>query len=406
MRRLPFRKISSILGIIIIVAILLLQIDDELNPSIADYVSLAEPTGGSNAYFYLLGIDATEGEDPIEIGKQMFEIRRQISSGIFFPPNDEQWELLQNPIPNRPKLPLPKGDVFCRGFDHECAKTVFNKDLDIAKILSANTVQLERYKSFLKLTNYQELAKSSPWFSPPNYEFLLFGNRLLLLEAINLAKEGQAGQGLNLLLDSLEANRHRLETLDSLIGRMISFALISQTLDYLSLFVHKQNIHFNQEIPQLSLAERSFEKTMAYEFKMTTTFFQNIIELRPDFFMTKINNKWVGLKWWGRLNFKNNMFANTLYKRDVNLISLSELESTSFPNMIKEKPRDSSIFEDISIRNFAGGILSKIGFPLYEKYVANTFDLNAKIAIFNQTINKAELPSNLDWWIQLRSATT
>lgn len=398
MKRLPFRKIFGILAILIIAAILLLQIDDDLNPDIAGYLALAEPTGESQAYFYLLGIDAAEGEVPIEIGKQMIEAWHQISNGISFS-STEEFDLLQNPIPNRQKLSLPPdGDVFCLGFNNDCAKIIFNKELDITKILSIYAVQLARYKTFLKLTDFQELPKPSQWLAAPhNYGFLLSGNRLLLLEALSLAKEGQAEQGLSLLLGALEANRLRLEKLDSLIGRMISAALISHTLDYLSLFVRQQNISLDQKIPQLSLAERSFEKAMAYEFKFANMAFQSIDELRPDFFMSKLNDSWIGPKWWGRLHFKNNMSANTLYKKDRMVIVQSELEPSAFSHLIEQKPTGSSMFEGASIRNFAGDMLLKISLPQYEEYVANFFDLNAKIAIFNQTINKTELPSDLDY---------
>lgn len=381
------KKISIIL-IILISVILLQQIDDELNPEIKPFLTKSKAVGTSEAYLYLLGIDTSADKNPSKVGKQLFaSIRKKESLAA----NDIK--ILDTA--DKSKLPLPTGSFFCSNQDDNCFDIIFSGNNNLAKTLLSNAILLERYQSFITMTDYQTLSKPAMSMITPAYQYLEKGNRLVILKAISIAQASTSTNAIDILLKNVSNLRGHLKNADDLIGKMLFTALISHNLDALSLLIHQQKIAFNYQMAPISLAERNLETVMAREFAM---FYELFISLdkKPDFF-SRIgeSNQIPAPGWLVRTVFKPNNSINALYPSYKSTVKKSQLEPKAFADIAG----NAKVFYPQSsyIRNITGTILLSLGNPDFEQYIARLFDLNAKIALFNQTAEKTELPDKLGY---------
>lgn len=379
-----FKKI--LIGIILfgVVAVLLLQIDDELNPEVAAFLEQAKPAEKSDAYLYLLGIVAAKGEDPSVVGKQLFADMQQAEEQYSF--NDDSFGY--EGYLEIKRLSQPEGKLFCSSWQEGCWQTVFENRHDREKALQENATLLNRYKAFKKLTDYHSLAQPTEVEVYPPFHYLLKANRLVALEAINM----EPAQSLNMLLGHITELRLQLKRADNLIGKMIFTVMLSDSLDVASVISHKENIDFKGEILPLTQRERDLASAIPREFAMGYGVYSQL-DNNPEFFA---RNGWRSYtpSWLVRLFFKPNMTANDaflFYSDIVRRSQLAQIEFTESDFGITEE----SYPQLSSIRNSVGNILNGIAKPNFDKYITRLFDLNAKITIFNQTTNKAELPENL-----------
>lgn len=388
-------KIITIIFAIIISAILLLQIDDDLNPEIAPFLAKGVATAPNDAYFYLMGIDAPAGENPLEAGKKKYAAIDQTKS-IF----DEH--IPADSTVRKNKLTLPEGKYF--GYAEKDYLSAMFSANDVAQVLAENAVLLERYQTLIEIKGYQTVTNATLSETFPNYSYLTKGNKLLFLKTINTAKTSGVEKAIPLLTDNLSALRMQLKNADNLVGKLIYTLLISESLDVLSILVHQQKSFSAVNIAPISLAERKFDIVMSREFAMAYDALTQL-DRSPDFFTHTgalkgefDNDKGSAPGWWVRAIYKPNMSANGQYLFYKEIVALSQLEQAEFASITQEtKKKDEELLsvETSYIRNAAGSILLNIASPAFEGYTALLFDLNAKIAIFNQTANKAELPTDL-----------
>lgn len=394
-----FKKI--LIGIILfgVATVLLLQIDDELDPEVATFLEQARPAESSEAYLYLLGIVAAEGEDPLAMGKQLFASMQQA---------EQQYELGDETFgfkdyPEDKKLALPEGELFCSGSEQDCWQTIFNDEEGRDQVLKQYATLLLRFQAFIKMTDYQTLSKSTVMEISPPFQYLNKGNRLVISTAIHIAQTADSEQSITILIDNISGLRHHLKSADTLIGKMIYTALISDNLDALSLIIHQNKQVFEHQIGSISLAERDLEIVMAREFTMSYGLY-TAMDKHPDFFTsTSVDdggfNSDDGFKapgWAVKTIFKPNMSINKAYLFYKRILTRSQLDQTEFAAMAFEK-HEQPLFRPTYIRNPVGTILNDIASPSFDQYIARLFDLNAKIAIFNQTMNKTALPQDLSF---------
>ncbi|MFW5426187.1 MAG: hypothetical protein ACKE8G_06585 [Methylophagaceae bacterium] len=383
-----FKKILIGTILFAVVAVLLLQIDDNINPEVAAFLEQAEPAEHSEAYLYLLGIVAEEGEDPLTVGKQLFASMQQAEENYTF--GDEDFEY--GGYPEGRELPLPHGELFCDRKEDECWQTIFLNTGDIEQVLTANDTLLHRYQTFIKMNNYHTLAKPTLQEVFPPFHYLIKANRLIMLKVIHMTESAEAA---NMLIVHIAALRQHLESADNLIGKMIYSELISESFDVLSLVVHQRKSEHKNEIPLLSLQELSFETAMPREFAMNHELYINL-DQSPDLFAKEKQGIALNPPPWVVTTFyKPNMTINAEYSFFKEVISNSKLDQLDFT--IKVTNDDSRLPNGLGakVRNHTGYVLSSIARPNFDQYIARLLDLNAKIALFNQTANKAELPEDL-----------
>ncbi|MBL1320289.1 MAG: hypothetical protein COA63_004415 [Methylophaga sp.] len=387
-----FKKI--LIGIILfgVVAVLLLQIDDELNPEVASFLEQAKPAESSDAYLYLLGIVAAEGEDPLVVGKQLFASMQQAEEQYNF--SDESFEF--EDYPKNKKLTLPEGELFCNHLleSGSCWQTVFENKPARDQALKTYVVLTQRYQTFISMTDYHTLSKPLvvEFFPPLNYLFK--ANRLIILDAVNRQDTSDKAQAI--LKHNIVALRHHLEIADNPISKIMFTAMISENLDALSLLTHLGRYRLNTNIALLSLDERDFSRAISREFMMHNDLYINLYK-NPEIFAVVGQEKSGNVPGWlVQTLYKANMSINESHDFFNEAIARSRLEQSEFAAMNLAK--DSSTRSKIDyIRNPMGSILNDVASPNFDSYIASLFDLNAKIAIFNQTMNKVELPSDLSY---------
>ena len=375
-----------------LVVILLLQIDNDLKPEIADMLEQAMPAESSEAYLYLLGIVAAESEDPSVVGRQLFTDMQRAEEHYTFGDQSFEYEA----YPEDKMLPLPQGELFCDSSEEGCWQAIFNKKQEREQVLQANTTLLERYNAFISLPDYHSLAKPTEQEVFPPFSYLIKANRLVILNAINTHQTAEYGRTINVLTDHVSTLRNQLMRADNLVAKMVYSAMISDNLDALSLIIHASNGVLNDEIASLSLAERDLALAMSREFAMGYGLYTNLD--RNSEFFGYAEDGWKGYMpgWLVRVFFKPNMTANDAFIFYSDTVQRSQLAQTEFAKSDLERSEE-PYFKLSSIRNSVGNILNSIARPNFDQYIARLFDLNTKISIFNQIADKAVLPIDIDY---------
>lgn len=267
-----------------IVAVLLLQIDDELNLDAVIILDQAQPAESSDAYLYLLGIMVAESEDPLTVGKQLFtRIQQQEEK---YDGAVEQQFTYDEDYPVEKRLPLPNGDLFCKpGDDITCWEQIFNNHQAIPLVLQENMTVLTRYQKFVSMADYHILTKPSINAPLPYYSYLAKGNRLVILNAIQFYQTGDVAIALNSLLVNISALRYQLKHANNLIEKIIYTGLASENIDAISLISQTSASMLSNEISPISLGERDFSVVMSHEIVMGYEMISNLDGLH-NFFLS------------------------------------------------------------------------------------------------------------------------
>jgi len=369
--------------VLVVVSVLLLQIDDDLDPGAMRLLELSQSKGDSKAYLYLMGIVASADEDPLQVGKDILESIREGEDDSL----SEKKEFECQDDPDEKKLPLPDGEAFCGSREKACLEYIFSDDYNLKAILSSHAILFDRYREYLKLNDYKTLTRPTLLEPIPHYEYIRKGNRILLLKAINTARESKLAQATEMITNNISESRSHLKQSDTLIGKMIYLTQISDNLDVLSVLIRKDSNTLKQEIKPVSLDERNFEILMSREFGLVYDMYTNL-DRDSDFLKTTDDNDGYAPGWYVRTIFKPNMTSNSAYISFQNTINLSHLKQKEFAEAVLA--RDSYKPGALSyIRNYSGNVLNRVGGSAdYNQYVARFFDINAKIALLNETAGK------------------
>jgi len=384
-------KIKSIfiaIFVFIIIAILLLQIDDDLDPKAQSMYEQATAHKESEAYLYLLGIEAAVDEKPEVVGKALMASMREAEKKYFAAPYVIQ-SFEYDGYPSDKKLPLPSLGT-CKGKDNNCEHVdkLFSYPFDLGALPAEQKVLLERYEKLIAMKDFNTLALPHIEAVFPAFQYVMKGNSLASLEAISKAKNGNLKEAKKLLLDEISLLRVQLKQADTLVGKMIYTSAISKTLNVLSVLIHKYDSPVEDNIQALSSDERSLVKAMNYEYGFMYNMSKKM-DGAPNI-LSKDGNL---PKWVSRIIFKPNMTMNDAFPLLRNVGQDSLLSSKEFALKIaNKKPR---VKPKAYIRNYTGTILGRIGSPDFNQYIARVFYLDAKIHLFNKTANKAKLPATL-----------
>lgn len=366
-----FKIISAIL-IVIISIDLLLQIDDDINPEAVSFLTKATVTNKNNeAYFYLLGLNAAEGSDPVSVGLAIFTQNDITKTG------------------SHPKLELPSGANFINA---TTINALFNVN-NTSTVLTKHAVLLKRYETFITKKDY--LTLNEPSLSSdmlPTYSYLTAGNKLYMLKAIHMAHNNEAKLAVELLMANLSHLRMQLRNADSLIGKLIYTSIIDQNLDVLSILLHQKKVVLNTKLLPLSSAERDFNKAMSRELLFVNNILTDLDKNPQLFEQSEIdfNNETSSEDtpntpaWLVRILFKPKMSINAKFPYYQKVAKQSRLTPSQFSQSIKHStPQHTSYSVLYYIRNFVGSILMDT-VPEFDQYIVRVFDLNAKISLLNQ----------------------
>ena len=372
----------------IISAILLLQIDDDLDPQAQSMYEQTMAHKQSEAYLYLLGIEAAADEKPEVVGKSLMASVREAEKKYFAHPHANQG-FEYDGYPSDKKLPLPELSS-CKAEVNNCeyVDKLLAYQFDLEALPEEQKVLLKRYKKIIVMRDFHTLSLPHIYTVFPPFQYVMKGNSLASLEALAIAKSGNIKKAKKLLRDDILALRVHLQQADTLIGKMIYASAISKTLDVLSVLIHKYNSPAEDTIQAFTSEEKSLVKAMNYEYGFNHNLMKSL-DKAPNLFHE--NGNLPG--WVSRLLFKPNMTMNTIFSSMKQVGKDSLLTSKAFALKVTN---DKPISKKTSyLRNYTGTVLGQIVGPDFNQYIERVFYLDAKIHLFNKTSSKIKLPTTM-----------
>ena len=371
--------LSIILFLTVIVG--LLQIDDDLHPEIAQWITRIEAPANSEAYLYLLGL-STKNEDPLVAGQRIFKELKEAEAEILAGQFNNSFEQLSE----FEKLHYPESVLICRLTDSDCLKTIEQKIEEIPSLLEGTRIYKTRYQQFLQYTEYQTLIKPLIEIPIMEYRYLRLAHQLQLLETIYLAHTQHSFQAIETLNAVIAQLRKKLELTDTFVGKFVYLDMIAETIDTLTVLMRRYEHAFNLTITPITTHERDLEVPLMREFVMGYYLNQQL-DRHPEIFRTGGNMP----GWIVRILFKPNMTLNASYPPIVESIRAVSLDAPSFRAFVLNQTEEN--LPEFSFRNSVGNILNQLATPDTLRYIAKFHDVDVKIELFNQRnkINKNNL---------------
>ena len=372
---------------LVIIALILLQFDEPLSPEVPALVEQTTAKKTNEAYLYLLGIDAPLNGEPSDIGESLLAYSREQDQLEA----DDPFTTERAPWPDYEALARPEGAFFCRWTDENCRVRVLSSWNEAPALSEADKTVLDRYRTFMTMDGFQSLAKPSVHEPMPSFHYLLSGHRLVMLEALREADRGDPEAAVRLLESTLDRVRTQLVRADTIIGKMVYLALMSENLDVLSEILARHGYDLAPEVPPMTRAERDFTLAMAREFAMGYYMYQSL-DRHPQFFDTSSDNTWTP-GWWVRAVFKPNMTINSVLPAYLQAIELSQLTPKDYREQVNEAAEIE--VKASRLRNPTGTILARAGGPAFQNYVTEAFNIHGKLSLLNQVIAFKGVPDDL-----------
>ena len=371
---------KTVLLLLVVGAFSTLFIDDDLDLESVALLEMAKPEGVNTAWFYLMGFGASPEVDPAYIGRQRYWAIVQANAAM----NRTRDEVVVAEIPGSDVLARPVGDVHCALHEKTCVGAILEQQHEIAAELQQHAVLTERYQKFMSLQGYRSLTTVARGLPMPRFQWLIEGTRLVGLQAIHEALNGHHGLAIELLDKNERDIREKLTDADDLIYKLILIAALSENIDRRVVVDHLTDRH-PVKISPLTEAEMSFDLPLAREFEFMKTPIDDISNQQKH---ESIGRAVVAPL--SKLLVKPNMTLNTLrltYEENFSCAHLGQLEFQASANTPLENHTTVSDW----VRNSVGTLLMSELPPDFRRYFAKTFDLNAKIHLYNHRSSNPEL---------------
>ena len=222
-----------------------------------------------NAYVYLLGMSAVDGQDPVVLGRerQAFVEAYPVTANFA---NAGTW-------PGQDRKRLQPTEVHrlrhdCREDGAACRRALEQDPALVEAWLSASAVELERYRVLIGLSGWRESIPASFVAPLPNWSSALDGQRLWLLSAWQRARQGETESVIPALQEDLLFWRKVLRESDLFITKMIAAAAIRQHFAMGNLVMRELHAQGVAEVPAswrepISPEERSLLRASAGEWR-------------------------------------------------------------------------------------------------------------------------------------------
>lgn len=359
-------KVILFLPALLVAALLLLaQLDDELSPEAEAFISRIDTSGGSEAYLYLLGIYANEDDSPEKVGRQLLAEYRQQE-------RNDAYEIID--YDESKKLALPTKAFTCGAWEEDCLRNLLESELNTDDLRMKHEILLSRSDRFHDFSEYKTLTMPSVKERIPPYQYLAAAERIKMLSALTLHKQGQSADAILALEDQLQSLRHSLALQDNLIGKLVFVMQISTALDFLSVISSQAQLSVTR-INGLSGDEKGLAMAAAREFQMSYAALKEA-DRHPEFF--QIGGNVPG--WIVRMLYKPNMTLNAIAPQYTRFERLSFAPASQFAQEVESF--DEIGTSALSIRNYAGAKLVHM-YDIFDEYNARFLDLDAKIVLFN-----------------------
>lgn len=363
---------------VLVLLVLMTQVDDDLSEESENLISRINSKSTSESYLYLYGIFASDGEDPVNVGRQLLDEYRKLDA-------DESYSVID--YPDSKKMSLPTGDEFCTLWEDGCLEYLFSSQVNISSLLIEHRLLVARSDRFFEFVEYETLSKPTLHELLPPYRYLAAAERIKVLEAISVYRDGDAEGAIDSLSLQFSKIRRSMELQDNLIGKLVLLAKLSEILDVMSVILINTDGKAKL-ISRLSQSEKSFYIIVAREFGMSYHMFKHL-DKHPEFF--DIGGNFPG--WLTRILYKPNMTINSVEPIYSRLDRLAQLSPSDFAKQIEAGDKVS--LSTSKLRNYVGNVLVTISSPDYAGYVASFHDFDAKLSLFNQVHHLKLKPDNM-----------
>lgn len=341
-------------------------VDDPLSPEVETMLEAAFYDGESEAYYYLLGINAAPDEDPGEVGRELFE-SIQYAEQLY---DTAKEELDYEHYPLEKAIPLPEGNFFCHTWKDGCLEAVFSGTEQYGEILRSHQALLERYRKFLLFSEYRTLSRPAFHEPLPSYSYLVRAIRLSVIEALSLTESQGGDKALERMLIDISSLRRSIALQDSLIGKTLAITALSESIDFASILAQRGIESDFNSLPPLSADEKDMFPSMARELAMIRDAHISLANQKGDIWPIIF-----------RLVYKENISTNDSYPIFLRATYLDDLKSSDFAKHL-EHEEDSAV--NLSwIRNPVGSYITNISNISYDEYVGRVHNVDAKISLFN-----------------------
>jgi len=383
------KKYKIIIGLVfffIFIAGLALQIDDDIAPEVQEMYQQVTTHKESEAYVYLLGLQANANEDPKIVGQQLLKSLRKSEQSYSIEGCKKVVKFEEYPDDKR-LPPLKLGS--CSNALCETVDILFSHKFDSDNIPEEQQILLKRYRKFLSFKDFHSLEILHLESPIPPFKYIIDGSNLVNLIAIDKAKKQHFAESTQILLENISALRPHLIQADTLIQKLIYTAALSRSLDVLSILRNKHKNFYKAVIKPLNKDERNLVKSMAYENIMLYNISKNMANC-PNY----IYNNFQIPEWLYKTVYKPNITINSLHTMYKKVARNSLVTSEEFTKKTsKEKP---SKFRKYKIRNLLGSAaIYNNSQADFHRFVARVFALDAKIQLFNETASLASSPKDI-----------
>lgn len=365
-------------------ALAYLQIDDDPIPERQRMLaSIKTNHQTQDSYYYLMGILAGEGNDPLQVGQNrvtaILAAQTRATTGHKFVFTD---------IPEAEKLPEATGSLFCRTWEGNCLNVLGEASASSLHIeLQTHATLLKRYQALMALPEGSTLTQPDIEEPIPPYSYLGAGSRLVSLKALERAQRGESVEAIDDLMNHITVVRQHLAAADNIFGKMTYLNNISSTLDIIGLLTAKLDRPLTAAISPLTYAERDLSVPMARELAGVRNMLLKM-DKHPE--LLEIGGHLPG--WIGRLLFKPEMVINAVYTSIAPIGPLSRQESPEM--LVGALALQDKTVKVSRFKNYLGSVLFDAGkYPdTYLKYLYQIHDLNGKIALLNARLKSGTSP--------------
>lgn len=237
-----------------------------------------------NAYLYLLGFGAVDGQSPIELGRKRIEwmtwASKQPWSEELVEPQYPHWKDRSN---EHPLFVDPLLEA-CDANSGQCAQRLISHEQRLDEWLKQEHFLLQRYQELIGLSSMHEPLPFNMRSVLPEYQHVRTAQRLLLVRAWQLTRQGEHQQATALLQADLQFWRMALAQSDVMISRMLACAAIRHHFLWaIQMFQREPAKHVAQPTPAswhqaLTAEELAWERTHGGEL----AFLQNYLQQMQD----------------------------------------------------------------------------------------------------------------------------
>ncbi len=370
-----FRLMISLLLMFLALFVFLILAPDEAPSELSARLRAEGNSAVGNygeGFTYLMGIGAPAGADPSRSGTRRIVAYLEALSQ----PHDEQYDYLEKiPAKNLPMLDSSDWGG-CALDQPQCVAGLLTNEKKLDELISASEEIFRRYQQLLRLQNHENSLPNHFDAPSAHMQYVAQGNFALIFRAIKAAIVDPDEHATSLLMADIARHRELLAQANTLVAKMVHSAAIERNTSVLNALQIWELADSSAPLPELSKAERSFAKPLAWEFAANAILFDELSESKNLF-----SFEFELPEWTNRAALKKNKFLNRLAVRTQNFIDNSE--------------RDLGRFSTAETRSEIGGLdllINPVGSAFikiaddtnYDTFSAQTQDLSKQILLFNQ----------------------